>query len=138
MSLIDNVLSEMRERELKEQIERGKFPPEEYTIRRGENASIDYIGTWRKKTALLIAAQLRKDGFRVAARGRGKRATKGLSADCCPIKKATHLALYVRNAEVIEIGTTEVEGSEVTSDEGVVASKGISRLEALKRELHPA
>jgi len=132
MSLLDNVVFEMRERELKEQIEKGHFPSEEYTIRRGESASIDYIGTWRKETALLIAAQLRKDGFRVAARGRGKRASKGLSADCCPIGKATHLALYVRNAQVIETETTEanveVEGSEV-------ASKGISRLEAFRREL---
>jgi len=128
MSVLDNVLAEMRERDLKEQIEKGRFPPEEYTICHGTSSSLDYIGTWRKETALLIAAQLRKDGFRVAARGRGKRASKGLSADCCPIGKATHLALYVRNAEVIE-------GSEVTLDEEEVVSNGISRLEALKREL---
>lgn len=131
MSLIEDVLLEMRERELKKQIENGHFPPEEYTIRRGGNTCIDYIGTWKKETALVIATQLRKDGFRVAVRGRGKRASKGLSADCCPIKDATHLALYIRNAEVTETETTEVN----LDDEDIVASKGISRVEALKREL---
>ena len=69
--------------------------------------SPDYLGTWEKPVALLIAKKLSKVGYKVVKRGRGdlktardeeNRGWYDAKSDC-PMGTATHVAIYIRGTK---------------------------------------
>ena len=60
------------------------------------NPSENYIGTWEKSIAEIIANQLKKWGFRIRKRGRRINRFQVTDLRDIRIKDATHLAIYLR------------------------------------------
>lgn len=82
-------------------IEGSPFPPQSYNMFKGCPSSQyakGFIGCWDIKTAHKIAKYLKKHGFCVKIRGRGKRLGHSAYrrfAEDLPLEYATHGALYI-------------------------------------------
>jgi hypothetical protein len=89
-------------------VDKCPFPPQEYSCFRGSKywkqpRIPEYIGTWKIKTALKIALQLRRDGFKVRVRGRGPRRIefedvpiiREYNRSFIALCDATHGAIYI-------------------------------------------